>query len=159
MFLLPRWQFWGDLIQTVSPLATVNAIRANIRELRSIRAVSDVDVIFGCTDGDSSRLILNELATSLGIPYVDTATGIESIDGRVQEAGGRVVVVVPDFPCLLCSQEIDLKEAHDELTSPEELEFRRSRGYASEKIESPSVISLNGVMASLAVSEFLAITT
>jgi len=149
----------GRLIQTVSPLAKVNAIRANVREPRSIQAVSDVDVIFGCTDSDSSRLILNELATSLGIPYVDTATGIESIDGRVQEAGGRVVVVVPDFSCLLCSQEIDLKEAHDELTSPEELEFRRSRGYASENIESPSVISLNGVMASLAVTEFLAMTT
>jgi molybdopterin/thiamine biosynthesis adenylyltransferase len=149
----------GRLIQAVNPLATVNALRINVRTSEAMRALRDVDIIFGCTDSDSSRLILNELATACVIPYIDAATGIECTNGIVSEAGGRLVVILPEFPCLLCSREIDLKEAHDELASAQELEFRRSRGYASEKIEAPSVISLNGVMASLAVTEFLAMTT
>lgn len=155
----PKVAILGRLIQTVSPTAKVNALLCNVRDLKAMQALKDVDIIFGCTDSDSSRLILNELVISCGIPYVDIATGIESAGGKVHEAGGRVVIVVPDFPCLLCSQEIDLKEAHDELTSPEELEFRKSRGYASEAIEAPSVISLNSTISSLAVTEFLAMTT
>jgi molybdopterin/thiamine biosynthesis adenylyltransferase len=155
----PKVATLARLIQTVSSTANVGTICANVRESRAIQALKDVDAIFGCTDGDSSRLILNELATSCGVPYIDTATGIESIGGKVHEAGGRVVIVVPGFPCLLCSQEIDFKEAHDELTSPAELEFRKARGYASEKVDAPSVISLNSTISSLAVTEFLAMAT
>lgn len=155
----PKVAILGRLIQAVRPTATVHPLLCSVRDAKATLALKDVDIIFGCTDTDSSRLILNDLATSCGIPYIDIATGIESSDGKVYEAGGRVVVVLPEFPCLLCSHEIDMKEAHDELTSPEELGFRKSHGYASEPIQAPSVISLNGVVSSLAVTEFLGMTT
>jgi len=61
---------------------------------------------------------------------------------------------------VLCCKQIDLRDVSDDLASPRELEIRKKLGYvAGAEIPSPSVISLNGMIASLAVTEFLALTT
>src|SRR5439155_10963135 len=74
----------------------------------------------------------------------------------------RVVVWVPGRPCLLCAREFSPRVAAEELESPKERKFRRDHGYvigANNSIKEPAVISLNGTVASLAVTEFLALVT
>jgi len=94
------------------------------------------------------------------IPYIDCGAGINVHDGQIIEAGGRVVVWVPGRACLLCAKEFIPQIAAEELESLEEREFRRRHGYvAGANIEEPAVISLNGTVASIAVSEFLALVT
>jgi len=94
------------------------------------------------------------------IPYIDCAFGINAEKTVIKEAGGRVIFVKPDGPCLLCCREIDLKAASDDLAPKEELEVRKSQGYvAGADVSSPSVISLDGTIASVAVTEFLALVT
>lgn len=136
----------------------VNALAVDIRHPDAINALKRADVIFGCVDNDGARLVLNEIALAYYIPLIDSAVGIFAKDEKIEEAGGRVVVVHPDAPCLLCAGEIMPTEAYNDLAPREEIEAKKHQGYVSgEDVPSPSVISLNGTMASMAVTEFLAL--
>ncbi len=147
-------------LKRIAPATKVEALRLQVRSSEALRALVKVDVMFGCVDTDSGRLILNELANTYMIPYVDCGVGIDVVDGRVVEAGGRVVVWVPGRPCLLCSKDINTRVAAEELESHEQQQFRRERGYvAGATVLEPAVISLNGIIASVATTEFLALVT
>ena len=114
----------------------------------------------GCVDTDSGRLILNELAVTHAIPYIDCGAGIVAPGGSIQAAGGQVIVWMLGRPCLLCCGEIDRAIAAEELESPEQRAFRRREGYvAGADVPEPAVMSLNGTIGSLAVTEFLALVT
>jgi len=69
------------------------------------------------------------------------------------------VVVVSDLsPCLWCIGEIDAEEAAEYLQSPEARKDRDDiYGVPKSKLQGggPSVVSINGVVASLAVTEFI----
>ena len=145
----------------VNPDARVLPLQANVRDPRAMRAAAGSDVLFGCVDTDSGRLILNELALAHLTPYIDCGVGIMAPGGTIGEAGGRVAVWTPGRPCLLCSAgDIIPAVAAQELESPEEREFRRAHGYvAGADVPEPAVISLNGTIASLAVTEFIALVT
>jgi len=139
---------------------TIQKFESALREQRVLDVLKKVDVIFGCVDKDGPRLILNELSLAYLIPYIDCAFGINAENDVIKEAGGRVILVRPDGPCLLCCKEINLKAASDDLAPKEELEVRKSQGYvAGADVPSPSVISLDGTVASVAVTEFLAFVT
>lgn len=151
----------ADYARKVNPDARVLPLQANVRDPRAMRAAAGSDVLFGCVDTDSGRLILNELALAHLVPYVDCGVGIMAPGGTIEEAGGRVAVWTPGRPCLLCSAgDIIPAVAAQELESPEERDFRRAHGYvAGANVPEPSVISLNGTIASLAVTEFIALVT
>ena len=144
----------------VQPEARVATVSAQIRDRAAIAAALNADVLFGCVDTDSGRLILNELAVTHAIPYVDCGSGIIAPDGSMESVGGRVIVWTPGRPCLLCCGEIDRAAAAAELESDEQRAFRRREGYVTgADVSEPAVVSLNGTVASLAVTEFLALVT
>ena len=143
-----------------SEAVEIEVISNDLRKRRALQSLTSCDVVFGCIDKDGPRLILNELAISCRIPYIDSAFEIDTKGGRITQAGGRVVLVVPNGLCLLCCGEIDKKEARNDLASPSEREFAVRRGYiAGADVPAPSVISLDGVIASIASTEFLALFT
>lgn len=139
---------------------TIQKFKRNLRDRTVLDALKKVDVIFGCVDKDGPRLVLNELSLAYMIPYIDCGFGINAENDVIKEAGGRVILIMPDGPCLLCCKEINIKDASDDLASCEELEVGKRQGYvAGVDIPSPSVVSLNGTIASMAATEFLALVT
>ncbi len=133
-------------------------VLANVREAEAIDALRAADVVIGAVDTDAGRLILNEFCVAYMTPYVDCGVGIEVKDGRIIEAGGRIVTWVPGRPCLHCCREINLSIAAQELETEEQRAFRRQHGYvAGAVVPEPAVISLNGTVASMAVTEVLAL--
>ncbi len=89
------------------------------------------------------------------IPLLDLAVGISASAGEVHAAGGRVVVVRPGGPCLVCLSEIDQREARYFLGSDEERAHEVSLGYVEGLDEpAPSVVSLNAAIAACATNEF-----
>jgi len=116
------------MIKGIKPTIKVTGIQANIRSSDALRVLKGADILVGCVDSDSGRMILNELALAYMIPYLDCGVGINVRNGDIIEAGGRVVVWVPGRPCLLCSKEFIPRIAAEELESPEEREFRRRYG-------------------------------
>ena len=72
-------------------------------------------------------------------------TGIETTDG-----------------CLVCFDELDVVEAQSDLMSPEEKRDKNGiYGIPAEALggAGPSVVSINGVIASLGVTEFMLVVT
>lgn len=147
-------------IKTVAPDARVLAVNKPLQSSDATDALKGVDVIFGCLDNDSARLILNELALAYVIPYIDLAVGIEADKGSVTSAGGRVAIVMSGGPCLNCMGEIDPEEAGYFLATPEERSLQVTRGYVSGmNVKAPAVVSLNGIIATAAVNEFAVLTS
>jgi molybdopterin/thiamine biosynthesis adenylyltransferase len=154
----PKADVAAEHIRSINAGANVRVLPTNVRSIEALRGLSQCDVIFGCVDTDSGRLILNELANAYLIPYIDCGVGIEVEAGQIKDAGGRVIVWIPGRPCLLCTKEIDTRVAAEELESAEQREFRKRYGYVTgASIPEPAIVSLNGVVASLAVTEFLAL--
>lgn len=156
---LPKTSMAERLIQQVAigEEVDVNTIEAHLQSEAAIRSLLNADIIVGCIDNDGARQLLNELSRAGHIPYVDVATGIETADGSLDQMGGRSAFVQPDGPCLHCMGEIDQKEVRYFLKSPEEREDDREDDYIDEEweIPDPSVVSLNGMIASAAVTEVL----
>jgi len=158
----PKVEIIARLINAISGNEKTNIIRLqkNLRNGDVFNHIRNSDVIFGCVDNDGARLILNELALAYMIPYFDSAFGIHLKRKVIDEAGGRVVLILPDGPCLLCCKDIDISEASYFLATPEEQIFQKERGYISgTNLPSPSIVSLDGIIASIAVTEFIALIT
>jgi len=114
----------------------------------------DMDAIFGCTDTIASRALLNRIAIQHFIPYWDCGTEISR--GGELRAYARLRVVLPGEPCLYCMGVIDPVALRAELLPPADQEREIALGYIHGAAgPAPAVVSINGVVASLAVSSFL----
>lgn len=137
----------------------VETINKNILDPQALEKIKEADVIFSCTDTQSSRMILNEVAVKYLIPLIDLGTGILTGKGYI-EAGGQVRILLPDGYCLACIDGINYVKAGQELLKEEDRKIRRQAGYVQNRsIPDPSIISLNATIASLAVTEFLNLIT
>lgn len=147
-------------IGQINSKAAVRTIQKNLRTREALEGLLDCPVISGCVDHDGPRLILMELAAAFEAIYIDSAVEIIPQDGRIAEFGGRVVLARPGEYCLDCAQQINMERAKWELESAVARETRRDHGYGlGEETPTPAVVSLNGVIANLAVTEFLVMTT
>ncbi len=148
-------------IKAINPDAVVDGFDAAIADPAAARAVAVADVVFGCVDRDVHRLELTELCARHARTYIDLATDVHPHDSGV-DWGGRVVVC-DGTRCLVCLPEILAQEsiAVDRLSVEQRAARRRVYGVAQDALlgTGPSVVSLNGVVASLAVNEFLVSVT
>jgi molybdopterin/thiamine biosynthesis adenylyltransferase len=133
----------------------VEPVSKSVLDISVLEMLKDVDVVISCTDTQSSRLVLNELAVKYMVPLIDLGTGVLTERGVV-EAGGQVRVVLPDSFCLACVDGINYAKAGKEILGEEDVRMRQRAGYVQGmEMLSPSVVSLNGVVASLGVTEFI----
>lgn len=152
----PKVEVVARAIKAIAPKCAVQPVHADLQTELVLDALKLVDAVFGCVDNDGARLVLNELSLAYLTPYIDAGTEIHVSDARVEEAGGRVNLVLPSGPCLHCMGQLELEGVRIALATKEEVEQARRQGYSQGDDEpSPSVVSLNGLVASLAVTEFL----
>lgn len=126
----------------------------------AFRAIIEADYAFGCVDREGVRLILNELCAAYSRPYFDVASEIVSEGGVAY--GGRVFAAWDGGGCLACLGILDLAEAQQDLFGPEgRRDFEATYGVEHTHLgdPGPSVVSINGVVASLAVTEFMVAVT
>ncbi len=119
------------------------------------------DVIFGCTDDHDGRLLLNRLAYFYLIPVLDMGLAIDPAPAGagLRDLTGRVTVLTPGSPCLLCRHIVDPVTARDEelrRRKPEEYERRKREAYVrGEGNPAPAVVTFTTATACLAVDELL----
>jgi len=145
----------------ILPEASVVPLAINLRTNAALDLLKKCSVVFGCVDHDGPRLVLTELSAAYRIPLIDVASEIfpEKPD-RPFDFGGRVVIAMPGEYCLFCANQIDREQAKADLESPEIRQLRRKHGYGlGGDTPAPSVCALNGIVANLAVMEFLAMVT
>jgi hypothetical protein len=152
-------------IRQIQPEAEVLPVDKNLRSREALETLIGCPTIFGCVDHDAPRLVLMELAAAYELVLIDSASEfvrdpLDPEEGRIVEIGGRVVLALPGRFCLDCAGEIDMERAKYELLSQEERETRRAHGYGlGMQAPAPAVVSLNGVVANLALTEFLFMVT
>lgn len=142
-------------IQLVNPAAEVIAIHADLRSRSAFDAIIRAEYVVGCLDNDGPRLVLTELCAAYRRPYFDLAT--EIIPGDPIVFGGRAFVAWGDNGCLVCRGLLDLVEAREFLEGSAAKQDRAALyGVPVDSLgpTGPSVVSINGVVASLSVTEF-----
>ncbi len=142
-------------ILLINPKADVIIVGEELRSSSAFRAVASGGYIFGCLDNDGARLILTELCAAYRRRYFDLATEIIPSDRAVY--GGRVFASWGDNGCLVCRELLNLAEARRDLENSAARQDRANLygvPVADLNEAGPSVVSINGVVASLAVTEF-----
>lgn len=143
-------------IAAIDPTIEVSPVRKSIRLHEAFEALRRAQTFFGCLDNDGARLVLNEYAKAYSKEYYDLASDIEQDSGV--RFGGRVVHVDQTPGCLVCLEQIDLAAAREDLETEAARQDRtKIYGVDAELLDEggPSVVSINGVVASLAVTEYM----
>jgi len=148
----------GRLGRDINPGVRVIEIPGTVFHNSVAVQLRNADVIFCCTDTMVSRMVLNRMAFQYMLPVIDMGIDIQlGNGGGIHRIGGRVMVVSPDGPCLECMAIIDHDLLTRETATPDEIQHNPYIQNVDEP--APSVITLNGVVASIATTEFLNLIT
>jgi hypothetical protein len=147
------------LIKAIDSEAVVDPIPQWLDHPAARAIITSVDIVIGCLDDDVARLQLTDMTTGAHLPCLDLASEI-SEDGDAY--GGRVVFAEPGRRCVYCLGELDADELALAHLTPEQ-RSARDTNYGVPKAaldrRGASVVSLNGVIASLGLAELMAWVT
>lgn len=143
------------LLHDISSGARANTIQGDVIRARVAQALTNTDIIFGCTDSHGSRAVLQQIAYQYLIPCIDIGTVIASDQGRVTHVAGRAQLLAPGLACLTCSGLLNAEEVRRDMMN----EFERAADpyVLGAREPAPAVISINGTVTSLAVTMLLAV--
>jgi len=136
---------------------TLTPIAAKVSDKSVARRLKHCDVIFGCTDDHSGRLMISKLAIWYLIPVIDVGFMIKTTPtNRVHGLYGRATTVVPGAACLVCRDYSTPGGLAEEALPPEERARRAQQGYAEGLGDpDPSVGAFTTMVATFAISEML----
>lgn len=133
--------------------STFNAVDGRIDTPDNARKLLSCDLVVGCTDTQTSRAVLNTLAWQYYLPVVDLGVQLRA-DGS---SGGRVTWLLPHAPCQWCRGILDPDVVRAEQLPDHIRRAEFDAGYIADlDVEQPAVVSVNGTIASIAVTEILA---
>lgn len=148
------------IIAAINPGAIIEPVDSKVDTPEAEAAIAAADVVFGCLDRDLPRLKLTELCSRYAKPLFDLATDTGG-EGDDLWYGGRVIFA-HGAGCLVCRNILDQEEMTRDSMSHEQRAvhdriYGVERGALGET--GPMVVSINGVVASLAVTEFMVFVT
>lgn len=138
----------------INPELTLSAIDSHFDPVHPPPGLERIDFLFGSVDEDSVRLGLVRFTSTHRIPYLDLASDVTA-DG---EYGGRIVFAADGERCLSCLGELDQHAlARAQMSESQRQGDDRIYGVERDALlaSGPSVVSINGAVASLAVTEFI----
>jgi len=148
-------------VRTMGTETEVVPIAGNLFDAETVKTVAECDVLFGCMDSVDGRHLLNKIAVFYSIPYFDLGVKLVADgEGGVEQICGTVHYLQPDGSSLLSRRTYTLEQfaaASLKRANPSEYEKRIQEKYiVGVQEERPAVISVNLLIASLAVNELLA---
>jgi hypothetical protein len=152
---LPKVDVAESMIKAVNADVLVETIKGDAGRESDARRLLDCDVLMLCTDSHGSRAVINQLAYQYYIPTIDMGLIITAPHDAIMDVAGRVQLLAPTLPCLVCQQLLDSEQVRRDLLS--DAERRADQYIVGSMVPAPAVISLNGVVASLATTMLLAV--
>lgn len=154
---LPKVEIAKRQILTVNPDARVSVVRRDVVDADVAPQLLGLDFLFLCTDSHASRAVVGQIAYQYLIPCIDMGVSITVRAAEITHVTGRVQMLAPELPCLLCTGALDSEQIRREMLTPEQ---RAADPYVQGVHEpQPAVVSLNSTVASLAVTMFLSAVT
>jgi molybdopterin/thiamine biosynthesis adenylyltransferase len=149
----PKVEVTADMIQRINSEAETSARVADVMLNSDARQLLSCDFLFCCTDSHGSRAVINQLAYQYLIPTIDIGVRVQAQLGKIRSMTGRIQMLSPGLPCLVCHNLLDPEEVRRDLLSEE---ARAHDPYIVGAVEpQPAVISLNGTVASLGITMML----
>jgi molybdopterin/thiamine biosynthesis adenylyltransferase len=143
----------SGLIRRINPETEVIADVGDVIMANDASRLLSCDFLFCCTDSHGSRAIINQVAYQYMIPTIDLGVRVQVRTGSVESITGRIQLLAPGLPCLVCQALLDPEEVRRDLLSEE---ARKRDPYIVGAVEpQPAVISLNSTVASLGVTMML----
>lgn len=154
----PKIEVAARLVATIDPSIEVVSVSGDIRTQSDARRLAEADFVFLATDTVFARYAFNIVCHQYLIPGVQIGAKVSSAqDGSI--ATMHVVERPIDFAngCLDCAGAIPPEQLRVEQLSQTERRAQRyvDTGQDEEPLQEASVISLNSISASLAVTDFL----
>lgn len=143
------------LVRRIDRRVKVKSLVADAADVGIARKLAAYDAIFVATDTALGRHAANAVAYQYMIPMFVVGAKVQADpSGAIETIHTVVRIGMPGVACLHCQGAIPAARLHAEQLSDAE---RRAQDYlgGGEDVEDPSVISLNGISASAAVTDFL----
>jgi molybdopterin-synthase adenylyltransferase len=150
---LPKVQVAKRMVIEINPETRVATYEESALLAQVASRLIDVDFVFGCTDSQGSRAVLNQLSYQFLLPMIDLGVSIVAADGHVSHMAGRVNMLAAGLGCFVCGQLLNPEAVRVDLLT----DFERATDpyVVGSREPAPAVISLNSTVASLAVTMFL----
>lgn len=138
-----------------------SVIKNWISDQKCINHLKNSDLIFGCTDDNSGRILLNRFAYFYLTPVIDMGLVITVNNNslELQDLQGRISYLFPGSDCLLTKGNINTERARAEdlkRNAPETYKQLKEEAYViGEGNPSPAVVTFTTQVASIAVNELL----
>lgn len=144
----------------------VQTFQGWVNSASAIDGLKACDVIFSCTDDHMGRALLSKFAYFYCTPVIDMGLAIEldpGTPGQLRVLEGRVSLLAPGGPCLLCSKVISMEKARAEAlrrSNPIEYERQKAEAYViGEGNPNPAVVTFTTEVATMAVNHLLQLMT
>ncbi len=145
------------MINAINPEAEVDARQGDVRDGETARLLIDADAFVACTDSHGSRAVLTQVAYQYLIAGVDVGVAIHVGASGVSHISGRVQMVAPGLPCLVCCGVLEPEAVRRDLLTEQ---ARAADPYiVGAAVPQPAVISINSTASSLAVTMLLSSVT
>lgn len=145
------------LAKQISASVEIRAIPEQLSKDAARQSLSHCDSVFSCLDNDVARINLVEICSRSRIPFFDLATDTGSDPNGIWY-GGRVLFSGNGDRCPSCMGLLDQRAMARQSMDDEHKEVD-ARIYGVEREDlagtGPAVVGLNGVVASLAVMEWM----
>jgi molybdopterin/thiamine biosynthesis adenylyltransferase len=122
----------GRHVKAINPDCEVILIHGRIPQSEVVDQLVTCNLVLGCTDLNSARVALSDMALRYLIPTLDVGVVMEGSEGKIT---GQVVQInrfFPDDPCVYCRKMVDSRLVLQELMSPEEKEQRKAEAKKAE---------------------------
>jgi len=145
-------------ILAISRGAQVRALNADVMDEATARTLLACSIVFCCTDSHGSRAILNQICYQYFIPVIDIGVSLTAKSGILTHINGRIQLLAPGLGCLTCGEFLNPDQVRRDLMSENE-KLNDPYFDSSEGQPQPAVISINGIVSSLALTMFLGVVT
>lgn len=156
----PKVKVLANAIEDTELGTHVFPLQSDLYDPDTIRKVASCDLIFGCVDSVFARHLINKIASTYCIPYIDVGVGLRA-DGRggIAHATGAVHYLQPDGSSLMSRGVFTSEDVRADAmrrTSPDEHADQLELGYIrGADVSRPAVITMNNLFASYGVLEML----
>jgi molybdopterin/thiamine biosynthesis adenylyltransferase len=130
---IPKVTIAGRHVNSINPKCKLTLIKGRIPQALVVNRLLECDLVLGCSDLQSARVALSDLAIRYLTPVIDIGVVMEGKNGILT---GQVIQINRLFasdPCVYCREMINSLIVHQELMPLDEQDRRKAQAVKAKK--------------------------